>query len=150
MKRFTFHLQKYLDLKKQQEDIQRLVLSNAQAACDEERRKLASIDRRIEALLEYSITLRQMQLNIDLLIFAESYNRVLSEQREIQAMAVEGAMVKLMAEREKYVAMQKDRKLLERLRERLWQQFYEELLRDEQKTLDEIGASNICLKRIAL
>ncbi|MGD0622038.1 MAG: hypothetical protein ABSA82_06205 [Thermacetogeniaceae bacterium] len=141
MKRFHFHLQKYLDLKRQEEDIQRLILSNAQAVYDEEKRKLALIDRRIEALLEYSTTLRQMQLNIGLLLFAESYHTVLSEQKEIQAMSVEEALVKLAAERERYLALQKDRKLLERLREKLWQQFYQDYLREEQKALDEIGTN---------
>ena len=74
-----------------------------------------------------------MQLNIDLLLFAESYHTVLSEQKEIQALSVEEALVKLAAERDKYLALQKDRKLLERLREKLWQQFYQDYLREEQK-----------------
>ncbi len=141
MKHFIFRLQKYLNLKRQMEDIQRLILSNAQAAYDEEKRKLALIDRRIEALLEYNTTLRQIQLNIDLLLFAESYHTVLSQQKETQAVSVEAALVRLSAEREKYLALQKDRKLLERLREKLWQQFYQDSLREEQKALDEIGTS---------
>ena len=114
MKHFNFRLQKYLNLKRQQEDIQRLILSNAQAAYDEEKRKLALIDRKIEALLEYNTTLRQMRLNIELLLFAESYHIVLSQQKEIQAVSVEDALVRLSAEREK-----------------------------EQKTLDEIGTSSM-------
>ena len=139
MSRFNFRLQKYLNLKKQEEGIQRLILFNAQAAYDAEKRILALIDRKIEALLEYNTTLRQKQLNIDLLLFAESYHLVLSQQKEIQALSVEDALGRVTAERDKYLALQKDRKLLERLREKLWQQFYQDSLREEQKALDEIG-----------
>jgi flagellar FliJ protein len=141
MKRFNFRLQKYLSLKRQEEDIQRLILSNTQAAYDAEQRALTLIERRIEALLEYNTTLRQMQLNIELLLFAESYHTVLSQQKESQAVSVEDALRRVTAEREKYLVLQRDRKLLERLREKLWQQFYQDSLRDEQKALDEIGTS---------
>lgn len=141
MKRFNFRLQKYLSLKRQEEDIQRLILSNTQAAYDAEQRALTLIERRIEALLEYNTTLRQMQLNIELLLFAESYHTVLSQQKESQAVSVEEALRRVTAEREKYLVLQRDRKLLERLREKLWQQFYQDSLRDEQKALDEIGTS---------
>jgi len=139
MNRFNFRLQKYLNLKRQDEGIQRLILFNAQAAYDAEKSLLALIDKKIEALLEYNTTLRQNQLNIDLLLFAESYHLVLSQQKEIQAVSVEDALGRVAAERDKYLALQKDRKLLERLREKLWQQFYQDSLREEQKALDEIG-----------
>jgi flagellar FliJ protein len=141
MKRFNFRLQKYLSLKRQQEDIQRLILSNAQTAYDAEQRALELIEERIKALLEYNTTLRQRQLNIELLLFAESYHIVLSQQKESQAVSVENALSRVAAEREKYLTLQKDRKLLERLREKLWQQFYQDSLSDEQKALDEIGTS---------
>ena len=145
VKKFNFRLEKYLNLKRQQEDIQRLVLSNAQAVYDEERRKLALIHQKIEALLDYSKTLRQAplnRLNIELLLLADTYHAALTIQKEAQAMAVEDALVKLAAEREKYLALQKDRKLLERLREKLWQGYYQDYLKEEQKTLDEIGTSS--------
>jgi flagellar FliJ protein len=139
MSRFNFRLQKYLDLKKQEEDIQRLILFNAQTAYDAEKRVLEQIDRKIEALLEYNTTLRQKRLNIDLLLFAESYHLVLSQQKETQAASVEDALGRVTAERDRYLDLQRDRKLLERLREKLWQQFYQDSLREEQKALDEIG-----------
>ncbi len=145
MKKFSFRLEKYLNLKRQQEDIQRLVLSNAQAAYDEERRKLALILQRIEALLDYSKTLRRaplIRLNIELLLLADAYHAALTTQKEAQAAATEDALVKVAAERERYLALQKDRKLLERLREKLWQGYYQDYLREEQKTLDEIGTSS--------
>ena len=94
MKHFIFRLQKYLNLKKQQEDIQRLILSNAQAAYEEEKRKLALIDRKIEALLEYNKTLRQMRLNIEILLLADTYHCSV-QQKEIQAVSVEDALVRL-------------------------------------------------------
>jgi flagellar FliJ protein len=139
MSRFSFRLQKYLNLKRQEEDIQRLILFNAQAAYDAEKGMLEQIERKIAAMLEYNTTLRQKRLNIDLLLFAESYHLVLSQQQEIQAAAVEDALGRLAAERDKYLDLQRDRKLLERLREKLWQQFYQDSLREEQKALDEIG-----------
>lgn len=145
MKRFNFRLEKYLHLKRQQENIQRLVLSNSQAVYDEETRKLALIHQKIEGLLDYGKTLRQTPLNrfhIELLLLADTYHAALTIQKDAQAMLVEDALAKLTAEREKYLALQKDRKLLERLREKLWQRYYQDYLKEEQKTLDEIGTKN--------
>ena len=147
MKQFNFRLQKYLNLKKQQEDIQRSVLSGAQAAYEEEKRKLALIDRRIEALVDYSKTLRQLYLNIEMLLLADTYHAALASEKEVQSVSVEEALARLTVEREKYLALQKDRKLLERLREKLWQKFYQDYLREEQKTLDEIGISNYAVNQ---
>jgi flagellar FliJ protein len=141
MNHFNFRLQKYLDLKQQQEEFQRLILANAQAFYDEEQSKLALIDGKIDSLLDYSTTLRQIHLNIELLLLAESYHRVLLEQKKIQILAVEEALGKLVAERERFLSLQKERKLLERLRTRQYQQFYQDWLRDEQKALDEVGSS---------
>jgi flagellar FliJ protein len=141
MKHFNFRLQKYMNLKKQQEDVQRLVLFNARRAYDEERMKLAAIDRRIGDLLDYSATLRQERPDVDKLVFAESYHAFLVERKEMQALLVEDALMRLTAERERYLVLQKDRKLLERLREKAWQRFCQDYLSEEQKGLDEIGTS---------
>jgi flagellar FliJ protein len=148
VKQFNFRLQKYLNLKKQQEGFQRSILAGAQAAYEEEKRKLVLIDRRIEALLDYGKTLRQLHLNIEMLVLADTHHAALASEKEVQAVAVEEALVRLTAEREKYLALQKDRKLLERLREKLWQKFYQDYLREEQKTLDEIGTSNYTASQV--
>ncbi len=139
MKRFRFRLQKSLNLKQQQEDLQRLLVVNAQAAYDEERRKLEAIDREILSLLAYGAALRQKPLDIELLLAAESYYSFLANQRESQAAVVESSLEALIGEREKLLAFQKDRKLLQLLREKRWLGYYQDYLQEEQKILDEVG-----------
>lgn len=139
MNRFRFRLQKYLDLQQQQEDLQRLTVVSAQAVYEEEKSKLEAIDREIADLLAYNAALRRRRLDIELLLAAESYYSFLAGQRETQAAAVESAWGRLADAREKLLAFQRDRKLLQRLREKRWLGYYQDFLTAEQKNLDEIA-----------
>jgi flagellar FliJ protein len=139
MKRFRFRLQKSLDLKQQQEEMQRLMVADAQAVYEEELRKLEAIDGEIADLIRYGAALRQRPLDIELLLAAESYHSFLSGQRVSQAAVAESALERLTDEREKLLVFQKDRKLLQRLREKRWQGYYHDFLQEEQKNHDEAG-----------
>lgn len=119
--------------------MQRLVVVSAQAAYEKEKSKLEAIDRGIADLLAYNADLRQRRLDIELLLSAESYYSFLVSQREAQAAVVEIAWDGLTDAMEKLLAFQRDRKLLQRLREKRWLGYYQDFLAVEQKNLDEIG-----------
>lgn len=119
--------------------MQRLVVVSAQAAYEKEKSKLEDIDRGIADLLAYNADLRQRRLDIELLLSAESYYSFLVSQREAQAAVVEIAWGRLTDAMEKLLVFQRDRKLLQRLREKRWLEYYQDFLTVEQKNLDEIG-----------
>ncbi|MGD0152373.1 MAG: flagellar FliJ family protein [Thermacetogeniaceae bacterium] len=139
MNRFRFRLQKYMNLKQQQEDLQRPAVASARVAYEEEKRKLEAVDQGIADLLKDNAALRQRGLDIELLLSAESYYAFLISVRQAQAAAVESAGVRLAEARDILLAFQRDRKLLQRLRAKRWLGYYQDFLATEQKNLDEIG-----------
>lgn len=144
MKLFRFRLQKYLDLNKEQEDAKRLKLHSAQLVYKKESGKLESIDSKIESTVDYTKTARQNQLNIEMMLLAESYYHVLLEQRAVQATMVENAQQQVTAEQKVLISIQRRRKMLERLKGKKWEAYYQGLLQEEQKELDEIGRVRFC------
>lgn len=132
-------MQKYLDLKEQMERMQRLALSSAQEAYRRECERLALIDRELAAVAEYCREAGGTLVDVQGLLLAEAYRNELAERRERQTLAVAEALERLHAERERLLSLQRHRKLLERLREKLWQEHCRKLLLEEQKCLDEIG-----------
>ncbi|HBG22654.1 MAG TPA: hypothetical protein DDW83_05295, partial [Peptococcaceae bacterium] len=58
--------------------------------------------------------------------------------------AVEEALGKVNAEQKVLIDIQRRRKMLERLKGRKWQEYYQNLLKKEQKELDEIGSIRFC------
>ncbi|MGI6405912.1 MAG: flagellar export protein FliJ [Syntrophaceticus sp.] len=139
MKLFHFRLQQYLDYKKQREDAQRLLLHQTQLVYKEALGKLELLDRKIEEIVDYTETARQNRVQVELMLMAETYLRDLQEQRRAQALAVEEALEKVNAEQKVLIDIQRRRKMLERLKGKQWQEYYQNLLREEQKELDEIG-----------
>jgi flagellar FliJ protein len=139
MKSFQFRLQKYLDLKRQEEKMCRLLLAEAQAAYDRELERLKQVGERIAALTGYGRQMRSQRLEVGQLVLLETFLTTLAEERERQAGMVAAALERLDETRESYLAVQRERKLLERVRDSRWHNYYQELLSEEQKELDEIG-----------
>ncbi|MDD2283567.1 MAG: flagellar export protein FliJ [Syntrophaceticus sp.] len=144
MKIFHFRLQQYLDFNKQQEDVQRLLLYQVRLVYKEELGRLESLDRKIDELVDYTKAARQNQVQIELMLMSEVYHRDLQEQKTAQALAVEEALGKVNAEQKVLIDIQRRRKMLERLKGRKWQEYYQNLLKKEQKELDEIGSIRFC------
>lgn len=144
MKLFRFRLQQYLDFNKQQEDAQRLLLHQAQLVYREELGKLEFLNRKIDEIVDYTKTARQNRLRVELMLMTEAYLRDIQEQRTAQSLAVEVALEKVNAEQKVLIDIQCRRKMLERLKEKKRQVYYQNLLREEQKELDEIGNARFC------
>jgi flagellar export protein FliJ len=144
MKLFRFRLQRYLDLNKEQEDAKRLKLHRVQLVYKEESAKLGLIDSKIEGVVDYTKTARQKQLNIEMMQLAESYHHSLLEQRAMQASIVENALQQVTEEQKMLISIQRRRKMLERLKGKQWEAYYQGLLQEEQKELDELGRIRFC------
>ncbi|HHV35319.1 MAG TPA: flagellar export protein FliJ [Syntrophomonadaceae bacterium] len=139
MKKFYFRLDKYRNLKLQEEKVARLELARARRAFQEESGRLAALEKKTGQLLAANRKLLEGQIQRELLSVCKGYLRLQRCSLEEQAAAAIQAEEKMKRERQAYLEVRKDSKLLERLYQRQWEVYYQDLLREEQKVLDEIG-----------
>lgn len=139
LKRFRFRLQKCLDLKRQEENLQRIYLAEAQQLYQRQLEILGVIQRRFGSALaqmKQSLTGEVDPIIIGIL------ERFLEHQREQEAhqkAVLEEAKAELEKRQLELLRIQKERKLLERIYNKKWQAYYREFLREEQKSIDEVG-----------
>ncbi|MGI6036925.1 MAG: flagellar export protein FliJ [Limnochordia bacterium] len=146
---FTFTLQKVLDLKQKLEDELSLRLA-------EQERKLAQAQeqlRRLEAqqanqLQELEALQRRSALAMDLIALYHQHLLYLRECQQTQATYIEALRRERDQRREELVQVSKERKALEKLKEKQFQAYQREMLRQEQKQLDEIGG-HVFLRNVA-
>lgn len=144
MKRFHFRLQKYLQLKEQKEQLARLELAKARALHLCEMRKLEALQEKANELLVQNRGLLQGTLQPELVALGRGCLKVQEMLAVEQVEAVLQAEERLSQEKQSFIQARKDRKLLERLRQRCWDLYKLESLREEQKKLDEIGTILFC------
>lgn len=146
MKRFRFRLQKYLNLKQQEEGIRRIYLAEAQQYYHKQEEIMRSIQKELKkTLAQKREFLQEGRIDRDLIEMAECYLEYQKEQQNRQETILEEARVELIKQQLELLNAQKERKLSERLYNRRWTDYYQEFLREEQKSLDEIGI--ICFFR---
>ena len=139
MARFSFNLDPVLDHRHRLEQEQQVVLATAlMKVRDAERYRDALISRREEMRVDLSRRHGQMDLTELRATYThcEFLDREITHQHEVVA-AVRGAAD---VEREKLVALTKDKKVLETLKTRRREAFEAEAAAAEQNQLDDINA----------
>lgn len=139
MRKFHFRLDKYQNLKVQEEKAARLELARARRTFQEETGKLAALQKKTSELLAVNRKLLKGQIQRELLDVCNGYLRVQRCSQIEQAAAALQAEEKMKRKQEVYLEVRKASKLLERLYRRQWTAYCQEFLREEQKMLDEIG-----------
>ena len=139
MRRFEFSLQKVLDYRQRREEQAISAFAEAQAKLMHEQavlRKLL-IDR--EECLRRSP--RHQHLEVEMLDVEQTYLSALEGRIEAQRERVAEAEKVLEEKRQALMQAQRERKALERLREKHHEQWRQEMLRIEQKALDELATA---------
>ncbi|MGB4505024.1 MAG: flagellar FliJ family protein [Syntrophaceticus sp.] len=139
MKKFYFHLNKYRNFKLQEEKMAQLEFAMARKAFQEETAKLAAIQKKTSELFDINRKLLCGNIQRELLDACYGCLQVQQNALAEQAAVVLKAEEKMQREQKVYLEARKTSKLLERLYQREWTAYYQEFLRVEQKTLDEIG-----------
>ncbi|MDH7576763.1 MAG: flagellar export protein FliJ [Bacillota bacterium] len=139
MKRFRFRFQNYLNLKEQQENINLLKLARVQAEYQKEVEMLVKIQNDFRESLKFSRNARCGPIQIDLISLGTQYTQFQKEREEQQSLVVAEARNKVLLQQQEFLDVHREKKSLERLQERVWSSYWEALLREEQKYLDEIG-----------
>ena len=132
--RFSFRLQFLLDLKKRMEDQEKQTLAKLQ------REKMRILEEKRKTQLELEKTLGEFYsapLTKDRMSWFVSYIRGLKEEISRLEEEIRKKEKEIEEQREKLVKISKERRLLERLREKRYQEWLEEFNRELQKVLDE-------------
>lgn len=139
LKKFRFRLQKYMNLKRQQESIKRLNLTRARSRYIRENESLAEIREELVAAFNRTREARRGSIDLQLISLSEQYIRLQKELQRLQTIVVAEAKAALERRRQELQHVRKEKKLLERLHDHRWAAYCQDVQREEQKVLDEIG-----------
>ncbi|HOQ06578.1 MAG TPA: flagellar export protein FliJ [Clostridiales bacterium] len=141
MAKFIFKMQSVLNIRKQKEDSIKNELADAMRKLEAEKRKLAELEDRLEnTVREFNEKTKKSTVH-ELIEFNE-YLSVLNSRIRSQKENVNIAAQYVDKVREELVKAMKDRKILEKLKDRQYEQFLMEQKKLEQKTNDEIVSYN--------
>jgi len=141
MAKFIFKLQSVLNLRKQKEDSIKNELAVAIRKLEAERRKLFELENTLEdSVREFNEKAKKTTVH-ELIEFNE-YLSLLNSRIKSQKENVNNAAKYVDKVREELVKAMKDRKILEKLKDRQYEEFLLERKRLEQKTNDEIVSFN--------
>jgi len=137
MRRFVFSLQKVLEYRQRLEEQAIRAFAEAQAQLMHEQAVLHKLLIGREECLRRSH--HRQHLSVELLAVEQTYLSALEERIEQQRQRVAEAEKVLEEKRQALIGAQRERKTLERLREKQYEEWRQEWLRTEQKALDELA-----------
>ncbi|MCD6574086.1 flagellar export protein FliJ [Candidatus Aerophobetes bacterium] len=138
MKKFSFSLQFLLDNRKRREDILKRKLAQIIAREKREREILKMLEERMifyQNRLKEEEMKKRLKVALAILYYAyiEKLNGQVTEQKErIKQVSIEKEKL-----RGELIRVSRERRLLERLREKRWEEFVELTSRAQQKFIDE-------------
>ncbi len=140
MKQFVFKLQTALDVKLKEEDMRKEELRESTRVYKHNLRLLNALKNRL-AEIQDILRVKQTE-KIDLLEIknCQDYIPVLGERIKQQEMTTENSRQEMEQVRNKLVETIKERKMLEKLKTRHYQEYMKEYLWEEQKQIDEMAA----------
>lgn len=137
MRRFVFSLQKVLEYRQRLEEQAIRDFAEAQKRVHHQQALLAHLlTRRMQCLQQSS---RARRLTVQMLDVEQTYLSALEQRIEAQRRRVAEAETALEERRRALIEAQRERKTLERLREKHYEQWRQEYLRWEQRALDDLA-----------
>lgn len=138
MAKFIFKMENILEVKRKMEDQAKSVYADALAALEEEQRKLRQLEEKKEG---YKARLRSMMsatLQVDQIKNLEDAVEVMKYRIKEQMIYVQDAQIKAERARQALQAAAVERKTYEKLKEKAFEEFKEELNAQEKKEVDEL------------
>ncbi len=141
MAKFIFKLQSVLNLRKQKEDNIKNELGIAIQRLEQEKRRLSELENTLDATVR-EFNEKTRKTTVHELIEYNEYLSLLNSRIKSQKDNVNNAAQYVDKVREELVKAVKDRKILEKLKERHYEEFLLKQKKLEQKTNDEIVSYN--------
>jgi flagellar FliJ protein len=141
MAKFIFKLQSVLNLKKQNEDSKKNELGKAIQRLEAEKQKLAALEDTLENIVK-EFNEKTKKATVHELIEYNEYLSLLNSRIKVQKENVNNAALNVDKVREELIFAVKERKILDKLKEKQHEEFLTEQKKLEQKTNDEIVSYN--------
>lgn len=149
MKNFKFKLQTVLSYREKKEDTLKKELASLRAKYEKEKQILHALIEKLEEKQE-ELRAKQLQdLDIDEVSLYCTYLFKLRKDILLQAVKVEELFSQVCTKREELVEASKDKRIMEKLRDKQYEEFQQILLKSEQILIDEIATSRHKRKQIA-
>ncbi len=140
MRRFQFRLERFLDLRRWKERERELVLAKVLGECLLLERRITEIAAEISASFLSGFRTGNM-IDIDSMARRELYVQRLARERERTQTTLAEKRVELEQVRAKYLEASRDRKVLDKLKDRQAAAYYERQIDEEFKTIDDINTA---------
>lgn len=139
MQTFHFRLEAVLEVRRRQEDMQKQVLSQRLNQLELSQSRLQELFRQQQQHFSRIRELQHGQLQLRELEASGDYALVLKEEIANQQMKVEMCKEQVEQARAELLEIVKARKILEKLKEKHFEQYNLEALREDQKLIDEMA-----------
>lgn len=138
---FKFKLQKALEIKEKEEEEKRIELLEKQKILERELGKLSEIEDEITKTLDSYSMSKNGSLDINTMLSYENFLKKLKGNKESQVEVVKLYKNKVEECKENFLEARKDKKIFEKLKEKSYEKYMEESLREEQKFIDELSSN---------
>jgi flagellar protein FliJ len=140
MRRFQFRLERFLELRRWKEREWEIALAKILGECLLLERRIAEIAEEIAGSL-FSVFVSGTRIDIEAMSRRELYVQRLAAERERKRATLVERRVELERVRAKYLEAAKDRKVLDKLKERQQGDYYEQQKDEEFKSIDDMNTS---------
>ena len=140
MRRFQFRLERFLELRRWKERECELALAKKLGECLLLERRISEIAAEVSASFLFAFRTGS-NIDIDSMMRRELYVQRLSRERERTETDLMQKRVELEEVRRRYLQAAKDRKVLDKLKERQERTSYEHQIDEEFKTIDDINTA---------
>lgn len=141
MRRFQFRLQTNLEVTRRREDILRQELKKRQTSYQEAVKELNRLEKLYRQLGEKLYRDCREGVAVEIIQLFKNYMQVIEASLQQQKITVEHRKAELEHCRANLLALVKKRKVMEKLRERRWQEYCYRVRWEEQKELDETATA---------
>ncbi len=140
MRRFQFRLERFLDLRRWKEREWELKLARALGECLLLENRIREIGEEIGSsrLAEYT---EGRRVDVEAMARRELYVQRLAVERQRAQVTLEEKRREMEKVRARYLEASKDRKVLDKLKERRSEEYYDRQLDEEYRTVDEMNNS---------
>lgn len=139
MGKFKFKLETVLKLKVRIEELRKMELSEAESRCEEARLELCRCQDEVEANIQLYREKFQQRINPEEANNYYQYLIWLNHQVDLALLKLQERRKKVAECRQRLVEASKEKKVLEKLKEKAYQDYLAEQLNAEIKFLDELG-----------
>ena len=138
-KAFSFSLERVLDIRRHKEDQQAIILGKAKSALQKEQQKLSQFNVQKETMLNDSETMNTDTMNLNALKISGGYLQQLNQNIGKQENQIHLNNKKVSIERNKLNEVVKDKKIVEKLKEHKFEDHRLQVVKDEQRSDDEVA-----------